>query len=75
LAQQAPRAGLVDEVYHHVAPILLGDGVRLFEHLGDEAIHLRKISSLDAENMSHQRIDQCRRPKSWRISQRSPSVT
>ena len=52
MAQQALRAGLVDEVYLHLAPILLGDGVRLFEHLGDEAIHLRKISSLDAENIN-----------------------
>jgi dihydrofolate reductase len=57
LAQQALRAGLVDELYLHIAPILLGDGVRLFEHLGDQAIALRKISSLDAEDMSHERFE------------------
>jgi riboflavin biosynthesis pyrimidine reductase len=28
--QQALRAGLVDEILVHVAPYLLGDGVRLF---------------------------------------------
>jgi dihydrofolate reductase len=57
VAQQALRAGLVDELYLHVAPILLGAGVRLFEHLGDEAIRLRKIRSLDAEDMSHLRFE------------------
>jgi dihydrofolate reductase len=60
-AQQALRAGLVDELYLRVAPILLGDGVRLFEHLGDEAIRLRKISSLDAEEASHLRFEVLRR--------------
>lgn len=50
IAQQALKAGLVDELYLHIAPILLGDGVRLFEHLGDDAIRVRKISSLDAED-------------------------
>jgi dihydrofolate reductase len=55
--QQALRAGLVDELFLHIAPILLGDGVRLFEHLGDQAIGLRKIRSLDAEDMSHLRFE------------------
>ena len=57
LAQQALRAGLVDELFLHIAPILLGDGVRLFEHLGDQAISLRKINSLDAEDMSRLRFE------------------
>jgi dihydrofolate reductase len=57
LAQQALRADLVDELFLHIAPILLGDGVRLFEHLGDEAIRLRKISSLEANDMSHVRFE------------------
>jgi dihydrofolate reductase len=61
LAQQALKAGLVDELFLHIAPILLGDGVRLFEHLGDKAIRLRKISSLDAEDMSHVRFEVLRR--------------
>ena len=32
VAQQYLRAGLLDELQLHVAPLLLGDGVRLFEH-------------------------------------------
>ena len=57
VAQQALKAGLVDELLLHIAPILLGEGVRLFEHLGDEAIRLRKISSLDVEDTSHLRYE------------------
>ena len=34
VAQQALRAGLVDEMQIHVAPLLLGGGVRLFDDLG-----------------------------------------
>jgi dihydrofolate reductase len=56
VAQQALRAALVDELYLHVAPILLGAGVRLFENLVEESIHLRKTSSFDAEGMSHLRF-------------------
>jgi dihydrofolate reductase len=32
VAQQYLRAGLLDELQIHVVPVLLGDGVRLFEH-------------------------------------------
>jgi len=56
IAQQALRAGLVDELYLHVAPVLLGDGVRLFEHLGNKAIRLRIISSLEAQDGIHLRF-------------------
>lgn len=57
VAQQALRAGLVDELYLHAAPIVLGAGVRLFENLGDEAIRLRKISAIDAEDATHLRFE------------------
>jgi dihydrofolate reductase len=36
VAQQLLQAGRVEEVHLHVAPILLGGGVRLFDGLGDE---------------------------------------
>ena len=38
--QQCLKAGLVDEIVLHVAPILLGEGGRLFDHLGNEPIEL-----------------------------------
>ena len=52
-AQQALKARLVDEIYLHVAPILLGGGVRLFDSIGDEAIQLRQIGSIIAEDVVH----------------------
>jgi dihydrofolate reductase len=39
-AQQYLRAGLVDEINVHVAPLFLGDGVRLFERVTDAATSL-----------------------------------
>jgi dihydrofolate reductase len=39
-ARQCLEAGLLDEVLVHVAPILLGDGVRLFDHPGGTRIRL-----------------------------------
>ncbi len=56
VAQQALRAGLVDELYLHVAPVLLGDGVRLFATLGDTAIRLAGISLLAADGVTHLRF-------------------
>ena len=35
-AQRALNAGLLDELEIHLVPVLLGDGLRLFEHLGLE---------------------------------------
>ena len=34
------RAGLLDEMQIHLIPILLGDGIRLFEDLDPEGIEL-----------------------------------
>ena len=36
VAQQFLRAGLLDEIQIHIPPVLLGDGVRLFEGLGTD---------------------------------------
>lgn len=38
--QQALAAGLVDEIVIHLAPVILDDGIKLFEHIGRE-IELR----------------------------------
>src|SRR4051794_3486640 len=39
-ARRCLEAGLLDEVLVHVAPILLGDGVRLFDHPGGTRVRL-----------------------------------
>lgn len=53
--QQALKAGLVDEIFVHVAPILIGSGVRLFEHFGDREIELELIDSFSGPGVSHLR--------------------
>lgn len=45
--QQALKAGLVDELQIGIAPILLGKGLRFFEHLDDLEIELEKIKTIE----------------------------
>jgi dihydrofolate reductase len=42
-AQQLIRAGLLDEIQIGIMPVLLGEGLRFFEHLGTEHIELEKL--------------------------------
>jgi dihydrofolate reductase len=44
IAKQAIEGGLVDEVLVHLSPVLLGDGVRLFDRPGGEPIWLERTS-------------------------------
>jgi dihydrofolate reductase len=53
ILQQALRAGLVDEIYLDVAPVLLGRGVRLFDHLGERPIQLEIIRAMAAPGVAH----------------------
>jgi dihydrofolate reductase len=45
VARQCLEAGLLDEIIIHVAPVLVGGGVRLFERDGSNAVRLRFVSS------------------------------
>lgn len=47
IIQQCLRAGLGDELQIDIMPVLLGDGLRLFEQLGKQAINLEKIKVLE----------------------------
>lgn len=53
IAQQFLSAGLVDEIQINHVPILLGDGVRLFEHLGVKNSQLEKDRVLDSPHATH----------------------
>jgi dihydrofolate reductase len=44
VAKQCLEAGLLDEILVLIAPVLLGDGTRLFEHPGGTDIRLEPIS-------------------------------
>jgi dihydrofolate reductase len=40
--QQCLKLGLVDEIVVHLVPVLLSQGIRVFDHLGDESIELER---------------------------------
>ncbi|MFX1479345.1 MAG: dihydrofolate reductase family protein [Promethearchaeota archaeon] len=44
VARQCIDAGLIDEIYIHIVPILLGDGVPLFRRKGNAKTKLKMIS-------------------------------
>ena len=47
VARQCLETGLLDEIIVHVAPVLVGDGVRLFERAGGAAVKLEPIFSAE----------------------------
>jgi dihydrofolate reductase len=49
IAQRALTAGLLDELEIHLVPVLMGDGRRLFEHLGVEQRQLERIRVLEGD--------------------------
>jgi dihydrofolate reductase len=55
IAQQLLRAGKLDEIQVSVAPVLLGAGVRLFDHIGAEPIALEQIRVIESEGVTHLR--------------------
>jgi dihydrofolate reductase len=55
VAQQLLRAGKLDEIQVSVAPVLLGGGVRLFEHFGDQPIALEQTRVIASDGVTHLR--------------------
>ena len=53
--QQALNAGLVGELQLHLAHVLLGDGVRLFEGVDPERLRLEPTRVLGSEQVTHVR--------------------
>ncbi len=53
IAQQCLRAGILDEVHVDLVPVLLGDGVRLFEHLGAAPIGLESTRVIEGTGVTH----------------------
>ena len=54
-AQALLRAGLMDELEIHLVPVLLGEGRRLFEHLGDRHVELELVRRLEDRDVTHLR--------------------
>jgi dihydrofolate reductase len=53
VAQQYLNAGLLDELQIHVAPLLLGAGVRLFDELGTEPAKLEVTRVIESPAVTH----------------------
>ncbi|MGE5376025.1 MAG: dihydrofolate reductase family protein [Bacteroidota bacterium] len=53
ILQQCLNAGLLDEIHVDVAPLLLGKGVRLFDHLDIAPTHLERIHAIEASGVTH----------------------
>jgi dihydrofolate reductase len=53
ITRQCLQAGLLDELFFHVVPILLGDGIRLFDQLGSPPISLEILKVVDAPGVTH----------------------
>jgi dihydrofolate reductase len=50
VAKQCIEAGLLDEIRVHIAPFLLGDGIRLFHHLGAHLIELKRTEVIESSS-------------------------
>jgi dihydrofolate reductase len=53
IVQQCLQAGWLDEIQIHLAPVLLGAGVRLFDHLGTEPRRLEIVRVIAAPDVTH----------------------
>jgi dihydrofolate reductase len=53
IAQQCLNAGLLDEVHLDLAPVLLGGGVRLFDHLKVAPVELERIRIVETPDVTH----------------------
>lgn len=53
IARQCLNAGVLDEILVLIAPVLLGDGVRLFDHPGGNHITLERLSSTHVPSVTN----------------------
>lgn len=51
--QQYIEPGLLDEIQIHLAPVLLGDGIRLFDHVGEQHIKLENTRVIASPRVTH----------------------
>lgn len=56
IIQQFIKEGLFDKLHIHIAPVLLGSGLRLFDHIGNEHIELINTTTVDTPGAIHLRL-------------------
>jgi dihydrofolate reductase len=47
IGRQLLELGLIDEIDLHIEPVLLGEGIRLYDNPGSEPIHLQRVGDVD----------------------------
>ncbi|WP_419096138.1 dihydrofolate reductase family protein [Rossellomorea pakistanensis] len=57
VAQQCIQVGLLDVFDLHIAPVLLGKGVRLFDHIGQDTVTLKSTEVLEGTGVVHVKYD------------------
>ncbi|MCI0709745.1 MAG: dihydrofolate reductase family protein [Chloroflexi bacterium] len=55
IVQQCLMAGLLDEIHIDLVPLLLGEGIRLFENLGTAHVELEQLDVTEAPTVTHLR--------------------
>lgn len=55
VGRQLIEAGLADEIYVHLVPVLFGSGIRMFEHLGGDHVQLEIIETIGTRAATHLR--------------------
>lgn len=55
ILRQCLKSRLVDEIHIDLVPVLLGKGIRLFEHLGTESIELEVTRTIEGSGVTHLR--------------------
>lgn len=56
IAQQYLKASLLDEMQIHMVPIMLGDGIRLFDRVGTETVELETTRVITTPGVVHLRF-------------------
>lgn len=47
IGRQLLELGLIDEIDLHIAPILLGEGIRLYDNAGGHPVRLHRLGAAD----------------------------
>jgi dihydrofolate reductase len=53
VVRQFIEAGMLDELQIHLAPVLLGDGVRLFDGIDPDEVELEVTRVIDSPRVTH----------------------
>ncbi|GIH16198.1 dihydrofolate reductase family protein [Rugosimonospora africana] len=56
VAAQCLDAGVLDEIFVGIAPVMLGDGVRLFNHPGGKSVALERFALTYTANVTNLRL-------------------